>query len=111
LWVLTTNTNQPQIYRDLTSLRTMMLAGKDQPLTERRTALQAIAAPGRAFAPLANEQLAYLLVEEGKPEAAIKALADLMQDQAAPAGLRSRAGQMITALGGTPPETKQVDAG
>jgi hypothetical protein len=111
LQALAADASQPQIYRDLASLRAVMLAGKDQPLAERRTALQAIAAPGRAFAPLANEQLAYLLVEEGKPEAAIKALADLMQDQAAPAGLRSRAGQMITALGGTPPETKQVDAG
>lgn len=111
LQALAADASQPQIYRDLAALRVVMVAGKDQPLAERRSALQTLAAPGRAFAPLANEQLAYLLVEEGKPEEAIKALAELMQDQAAPAGLRSRAGQMITALGGTPPETNAVDAG
>jgi hypothetical protein len=29
-----------------------------------------------------------------------------MQDQEAPSALRARAGQVITALGGTPPEVK-----
>ena len=62
-----------------------------------------LSASGRAFRVLAEEQLAYLLIEEGKPDAALTALAALMQDQAAPAGLRNRAAQMITALGGTVP--------
>ena len=59
---------------------------------------------GAAFRPLAAEQLAYLLVEEGKADAAIAAFSALMQDQDAPQGLRARSGQMITALGGTLPE-------
>ena len=67
--------------------------------------------PGRAFRTLANEQLAYLLVEEGKTDAAITAFGDLMQDQDAPSSLRTRAAQMITALGGTPPEAKAAAAG
>lgn len=92
-------------YRDLAVLRRVLVAGADQPLDERRTALQGIAAPGRPFRALAEEQLAYLLVEEGKTEDAIAALTTLMQDQEASASLRARLGQVITALGGTLPET------
>jgi hypothetical protein len=102
---------QPEIYRDLASLRRVMVAGADMPLADRRTALQAIAAPGRAFRALADEQLAYLLIEEGKKDEAIAALSALMQDQEAPQGLRSRAGQVIVALGGKPPEAAPADQG
>lgn len=98
------DTAQPQLYRDLASLRRVMLAGADVPVADRRAALEAISAPGRPFRPLAQEQLAYISIEEGKTDDAIAALTALMQDQEATAGLRSRAGQMITALGGTPPE-------
>ena len=68
--------------------------------SDRRAALEPLSAPGRAFRPLALEQLAYLQVEEGKPDAAITQLRALIQDQQAPAGLRARASQMIVALGG-----------
>lgn len=103
---------QPQLYRDLASLRRVIAAGTDMPLADRRTALQAIATPGAAFRPLAAEQLAYLLVEDGKTDDAIAAFAALMQDQEAPQSLRARAGQMITALGGTLPEqTPAANAG
>ena len=95
---------QPQLYRDLASLRRVIAAGADMPLADRRAALQAIAGPGAAFRPLAAEQLAYLLVEEGKSDEAIAAFSALMSDQEAPQGLRARAGQMITALGGTLPD-------
>lgn len=94
---------QPQLYRDLATLRRVIAAGADMPLADRRVALEGISAPGRAFRPLAAEQLAYLMIEDNKPADAIAALTVLMQDQDAPVGLRNRAGQMITALGGTPP--------
>jgi len=97
---LAADTSQPQSYRDLAVLRRVILAGADLPLAERRAALDPVAAPGRPFRPLALEQLAYLLVEEGRTEDAITALRALTQDQQAPAGLRGRAGQMIVALGG-----------
>ena len=45
--------------------------------------------------------MAYLLVEEAKTAEAIDAFRALTEDQAAPAGLRQRAAQMIVALGGT----------
>ena len=102
---------QPQVYRDLAVLRRVALAGTDQPLAERRAALLGVAIPGRPFRTLAEEQLAYLLIEEGEKGAAVTALIALMQDQEAPAGMRRRLGQVITALGGTLPVVVPVDAG
>jgi hypothetical protein len=92
----------PQLWRDLAVLRRVGLQGKDLPLAERRAALEPLAVPGRVFRPMAAEQLAYLLVEEGKAPEAITALQALTKDQDAPGGLRNRAAQMIVALGGAP---------
>lgn len=108
---LIADATQPEVYRDLAVLRRVMVAGADMALAERRSALEGIAAPGRAFRTLADEQLAYLLIEEGKKDEAIAALSALMQDQEAPQGLRARAAQVITALGGTPPEAAAADQG
>lgn len=92
-------------YRDLAVLRRVLLAGADKPVADRRTALQGIATPGRPYRPLAEELLAYLLLEEGNTEAAIAAMVTLMQDQEASDSLRARLGQMVTALGGDLPES------
>jgi hypothetical protein len=92
-------------YRDLATLRRVLVAGADQPLADRRAALDGIAAPGRPYRVLAAEQLAYLLIEDGKTDDAIAALTALMQDQEASGALRARLGQVVTALGGTLPET------
>lgn len=103
----------PQVYRDLAVLRRVALAGADQPLADRRTALQGVAIPGRPFRTLAEEQLAYLLIEEGKKDEALTALTALVQDQEAPQGMRQRLGLVITALGGvvpTPAATPQTAA-
>lgn len=99
---LIADANALPVYRDLAVLRRAILAGADTPLADRRTALEGIAAAGRPYRVLAAEQLAYLLIEEGKMEAAITALQALIDDQEASGGLKGRASQMITALGGTP---------
>ncbi len=96
---------QAQVYRDLAVLRRVGLAGTDQPLAERRASLEGIAAPGRAFRTLAQEQLAYLLLEEGKKDEALAALVTLIQDQEAPVGQKRRLAEAIVALGGEVPET------
>ncbi len=88
-------------YRDLAVLRRVILAGAEQPIADRRTALEGISAAGRPYRTLALEQLAYLLIEDKKPTDAIDALRALTQDQEASQGLRSRAEQVILALGGT----------
>ncbi|MBA3909968.1 MAG: hypothetical protein C0524_08775 [Rhodobacter sp.] len=90
-------------YRDLAVLRRVLVAGAEMPLADRRAALQGIAGAGRPYRPLAEEQLAYLLVEEGKTDEAIAAMSTLIQDQEASGALRARLGQMVTALGGTLP--------
>jgi len=106
---LASDTTQPQSYRDLAVLRRVIVAGAEMPLADRRAALEGIAPAGRAFRTLAQEQLAYLLIEDGKTDAAITALRALITDQEAPPGLRRRAEQMITALGGD--SAAPVDAG
>lgn len=97
------NTALSPAYRDLAVLRRVLVGGADLALADRRAALNGIASAGRPYRTLAVEQLAYLLIEEGKPDEAIAALTTLMQDQEASAALRARAGQVITALGGTLP--------
>ena len=92
------------VYRDLAVLRRVLLAGADLALADRRSALQEIAVPGRPYRVLAEEQLAYLLVEEGKTDEAIAAMTALMQDQGATGGVASRLSQMIIVLGGSLPQ-------
>lgn len=94
---------QPQLYRDLATLRKVLIVGTDLSVAERRALLEPLSAPGRAFRPLALEQLAYLQLEDGQTEAAIKALTSLTNDQQSPRGLRSRASQAIITLGGALP--------
>lgn len=112
---LAADASQPQSYRDLATLRRVIVAGADVPLADRRATLDPIAAPGRPFRTLALEQMAYLLVEEGKTDEAIAALTALTTDQDATASLRSRAGQVVVALGGeiaapeAAPETAPAD--
>ncbi len=86
--------------RDLAVLRRTILVGADSPVADRRLALDGISAPGRPYRSLALEQLAYLLIEDGKATEAIDALRALTQDQDASQALRARAGQVILALGG-----------
>lgn len=90
------------VYRDLAVLRRVLVAGAEMPLADRRAALEPAAVAGRPYRPLVAEQLAYLLIEEGKPAEAIDALQALIQDQDASQSLRGRAAQMVTALGGIP---------
>ena len=96
-------TGLPPKYHDLAVLRQVMVAGADMPLADRRTSLASIAIAGRPYRTLANEQLALLMIEDGKPADAIAAFLALRQDQEATQGLRARADQMIVALGGTVP--------
>ncbi|MDQ2066620.1 hypothetical protein Q9295_09555 [Xinfangfangia sp. CPCC 101601] len=89
-------------YRDLAVLRRVLVAGGDMPVAERRASLEPLAEPLRPYSALAREQLAYLMVEEGKAPEAIAALQALIQEQGVSRALQSRAAQMITVLGGTP---------
>lgn len=91
----------PAVWRDLAVLRRVTVAGVDQPLAERRAALEDIAIAGRPYRALAAEHLAYLLAEEGNSAAAIDALNTLIRAEDSSGALRARAAQIVTALGGT----------
>lgn len=101
---LAADASVPQVYRDLAVLKKVLIAGKDMPVADRQAALTAIDVPGRPLRVLAEEQLAYLKLEEGKPAEALAMLQTLYQDQEVPAGMVDRLGQAILALGGTLPE-------
>ncbi len=97
------------VYRDLAVLRRVLVGGAEMPLADRRAALEPLAVAGRPYRLLALEQLAYLMVEEGKATDAIAALQGLIQEQGVSRSLQDRAGQMIMVLGGKP-EMPATDA-
>jgi len=96
------NMTLPAAYRQLATLKMVMLQGDNSPVAERRAALEPLAAPGQPFRPLVLEQLALLAVQDGDTETAIAHLRDAIAANDATAGLRRRAVQLIVALGGTP---------
>ncbi|NBZ87589.1 hypothetical protein [Stagnihabitans tardus] len=104
LEALSNDATQPQLYRDLAVIKRVSLAGADMALADRRAALTALVVPGRPMRTLAEEALAYLLLEEGKTPEALEAMLALHQDQEAPLGMKQRLEQVIVALGGTVPE-------
>jgi hypothetical protein len=61
--------------------------------------LKALAEPGNAWRPLAQEQLALLDLRQGRTEAAKAALTKLAQDVTAPNGVRERAAALLARLG------------
>ncbi len=69
----------------------------DPALLEAR--LKALAEPGNAWRPLAQEQLALLDLRQGRTEAAKTALSKLAQDVTAPNGVRERAAALLARLG------------
>ncbi|MCC6006967.1 MAG: hypothetical protein JJU40_04765 [Rhodobacteraceae bacterium] len=100
-----TRRDVPQIYRTLAGFRALMLRGPDMAASDLAAEWEAFAAPGQPFRPLALEQRALALIDAGQREAALDILRALPSDPQATAGLRRRVGQLIVALGETPPET------
>lgn len=66
-----------------------------------RARLAAIAQPGNALRPLAEESLALLDLREGKTADAKTKLKDLMNDTTVPAGVRGRATALLMQIGGS----------
>lgn len=94
----------PQVYRDLAVMKKVMIEGKDMSIADRRAALKTIDVPGHKLRVLAEEQLAYLSLEEGKKAEALKSLQTLYQDQEVPQSMLTRLSQAIKALGGKAPQ-------
>ncbi len=94
------NAALPQSYRQLATLKRVIVAGTDMPLAERESLLGGLAAPGQSLRPLALEQLALLRVEAGENDAALDQFRALLNEPDLTDGLRRRVQQMIVILGG-----------
>lgn len=100
---LASNGDVPEMYRDLAAFKAAMLPTDD--LAARKANLEALASPGRPFSLLAQEQLAYVALDEGDQAGAIAILARIVEDAAVTRGLRDRAQTLMVALGAPLPET------
>jgi hypothetical protein len=100
---LAVNSYAPQMYRDLAAFKSAMLPTGDP--AARKSGLEALVAPGLPFSLLAQEQLAYIALEEGDSDAAIAQLQRIAEDAGVTRGLRERAQTLIVALGAELPHT------
>lgn len=94
------NADAPQVYRDLAALKSVMVQADTLPAAERRAMLAGLAAPGSTFRLIAQEQLAFISLQEGETDAALDQFVTIFQDAEVTRGLRERAFSMIVALGG-----------
>jgi len=88
------------IYTDLAWLKIIMLDGANMDANARNDAYDRLTAPGGPYRLLAQEQRAMQYVRDGDNDAAVKELAAILDDPEVTPGLRSRAQQLIVALGG-----------
>ncbi|NNJ66435.1 MAG: tetratricopeptide repeat protein [Boseongicola sp.] len=98
---LARDTDAPASYRDLATLKAVILgAGTTEP-EERIARLNALALGGGAFRLMASEQIALAEIEMGDAEAALTRLREINADAETSQDLRRRASQLIVALGGS----------
>lgn len=96
---LATDSDAEPLLRDLASLLWCQhqIDTGDPGMLEGR--LKALAEPGNAWRPLAQEQLALLDLRQGRTAAAKTTLSKLAQDVTAPNGVRERAAALLARLG------------
>lgn len=102
LTALASNGDVPELYRDLAGFKAAMLPVGD--IASRRASLEALGAPGRPFSLLAQEQLAFLALEQGQTDEAVAILRRIEEDAAVTRGLRDRVQTLMLALGEATPE-------
>mgnify|MGYP001793399361 CR=1 FL=1 len=92
----------PAIYRDVATLKSVMLRSDTLSADDKRTRLAGLAVPGNPLRLLAEEQLALVDIEAGDLEAANARLDMIEADAETSVGLRARVGQLKLAVGLTP---------
>ena len=88
------------LYRDLASLKLLMMNADDLGADDRKAAFEQLAFPGAPFRLIAQEQIALIEVEAGDTDGAIEIFRQIAEDSEATNGLRRRANDMLTVLGG-----------
>jgi hypothetical protein len=94
------DTGIAQVYRDLARLKAIILRGADMEAEARMAALRELGKPGAPFRVVAMEQQAIALLDAGDRAGAIDMLKRLQEEPLVTPAMRSRAGQMVTSLGG-----------
>lgn len=105
------NTELSVEYQQMAALKSLMLRGTSVSVDERKLGYEALATPGMPYRMLALEQLALIAIEEGLIDDAIAQLEALRADAEASSGLRTRAAQLIVALGYEPQEVNALPDG
>ncbi len=90
----------PEAYRQMASLKSVLIAGDEMDAATRDTTLAGLAQPGAPFRVLAMEQQALVLAEGGKTDEALALFRQILEEPDLTQGLRARVQQMIVALGG-----------
>ena len=89
-------------YRDLLNFKILLKSAEIMSLDERMKAFEALSKPGNPFRLLAEEQMALIELELGNTDIAIEKISQILLDAELTAGLRSRATQIMMALGKDP---------
>jgi len=94
-------------YRELAEFKKLLLEDSGLSDAQRLADLTAIATSTSPYRLLAQEQVALIELGSGQTEAAINRLSGLMEDASVSEGLRQRASQLLTILGGNPDQIEQ----
>jgi hypothetical protein len=92
----------PALYRDLATLKLVLLDDYPMFAEEKLERLEPLTAPGAPFRLLAREQMALLAMETGDTERARDLVRPLITDAEAQPAQRQRAAQLLVVLGGDP---------
>lgn len=96
------DTEVPQSLRDLARLKSVIVGGAAMDAATRDASLATLAAPGAPYRLLAMEQQALVHVAEGRTDAAVDLLRQILSEAGLTAGLQQRASELIVALGADP---------
>lgn len=99
-----------RVLRDYAELQAVSLAVDEPGRADLRQRLDRLAQPGAAWAPLAEELLAYLDLKAGDDAAARERLERVAANEEAPMSLRARAREMLALLSGTAAAAPAPDA-
>lgn len=97
----------PSIYREIAQFKALTLTN-GTPAAQRRAGFEAMSVPGARLRLMADEQLAYIDLEDGHGDAALERLQRIIVDAEITAGLRRRIVQVIVSLGAEPETTGQM---
>ena len=102
LKALAVDPDLPPLYRDLATLKLVLLAEYPMFAEEKLDRLATLTAPGAPFRLLAQEQMALLAMETGDRDRARDLVRPLIDEAEADPAQRQRAAQLFVVLGGNP---------